>query len=101
MQTNNPEKHGESPVVRYALPLPIFFVFFFVLKKPCIYLQHIMSDKKLTIYEMIVIRVMILDKIDEYKQRAISMNREIDEDMDYDLYYDQRINELQEIYNKL
>ena len=60
-----------------------------------------MENIKLSVYEVIVLRVMILDKIDEYKQRAISMNREIDEDMDYDLYYDQRINELQEIYNKL
>ncbi len=60
-----------------------------------------MSDKKLTVYEMIVLRVMILDKIDEYKERANIMNGDIDEDMDYDLYYNQRINELQEIYNKL
>ena len=44
---------------------------------------------------------MILDKIDEYKQRSISMNGDIDEDMDYDLYYNQRINELQDIYQKL
>ena len=64
-------------------------------------MQHIMSDKKLTIYEMIVIRVMILDKIDEYKERANIMNGEIDDDMDYDLYYEMKINELQEIYNKL
>lgn len=60
-----------------------------------------MENIKLSVYELIVLRVMILDKIDEYKQRAISMNRDIDEDMDYDLYYNQRINELQEIYNKL
>ena len=60
-----------------------------------------MENIKLNVYEVIVLRVMILDKIDEYKQRAISMNREIDEDMNYDLYYNQRINELQEIYNKL
>lgn len=60
-----------------------------------------MSDKKLTIYEMIVIRVMILDKIDEYKERANIMNGDIDDDMDYDLYYEMKINELQEIYNKL
>jgi hypothetical protein len=60
-----------------------------------------MSDKKLTIYEMIVIRVMILDKIDEYKERANMMNGDIDDDMDYDLYYEMKINELQEIYNKL
>ena len=60
-----------------------------------------MSDKKLTVYEMIVIRVMILDKIDEYKERANIMNGDIDDDMDYDLYYEMKINELQEIYNKL
>ena len=60
-----------------------------------------MSDKKLTIYEMIVIRVMILDKIDEYKERANMMNGDIDDDMDYHLYYEMKINELQEIYNKL
>jgi len=66
-----------------------------------IYLQHIMSDKKLTVYEMIVIRVMILDKIDEYKERANIMNGDIDDDMDYDLYYEMKINELQDIYNKL
>lgn len=101
MQTNNPEKPGESPVVRHTKPLPIFLYFYFVLLKLCIYLQHIMSNKKLTVYEMIVLRVIILDKIDEYKERANIMNGEIDEDMDYDLYYNQRINELQEIYNKL
>ena len=60
-----------------------------------------MENIKLSVYEVIVIRVMILDKIDEYKQRSISMNGDIDEDMDYDLYYNQRINELQDIYNKL
>ncbi len=60
-----------------------------------------MSDKKLTVYEMIVIRVMILDKIDEYKERANIMNGDIDDDMDYDLYYEMKINELQDIYNKL
>jgi hypothetical protein len=60
-----------------------------------------MENIKLSVYEVIVIRVMILDKIDEYKQRSISMNGDIDEDMDYDLYYNQRINELQDIYQKL
>ena len=60
-----------------------------------------MSDKKLTVYEMIVIRVMILDKIDEYKERANIMNGDIDDDMDYDLYYEMKINELQDIYNNL
>ncbi len=60
-----------------------------------------MSDKKLTVYEMIVIRVMILDKIDEYKERANIMNGDIDDDMDYDLYYEMKINELKDIYNNL
>lgn len=60
-----------------------------------------MENIKLSVYEVIVIRVMILDKIDEYKQRSISMNGDIDDDMDYDLYYNQRINELQDIYQKL
>ena len=60
-----------------------------------------MSDKKLTVYEMIVIRVMILDKIDEYKERANIMNGDIDDDMDYNEYYQLKIEELQKIYNKL
>ena len=60
-----------------------------------------MENIKLSVYEVIVIRVMILDKIDEYKQRSILMNGDIDDDMDYDLYYEMKINELQEIYNKL
>ena len=60
-----------------------------------------MENIKLSVYELIVLRVMILDKIDEYKERANMMNGDIDDDMDYDLYYEMKINELQEIYNKL
>ena len=60
-----------------------------------------MENIKLSVYEVIVIRVMILDKIDEYKQQSILMKSDIDDDMDYDLYYEMKINELQDIYNKL
>ena len=60
-----------------------------------------MENIKLSVYEVIVLRVMILDKIDEYKERANMMNGDIDDDMDYHLYYEMKINELQEIYNKL
>ena len=56
---------------------------------------------KLTIIETVTIRVLLKDTIEEYQERAKLFNGDTEKDMDYVLYYNLRIEELQKILLKL
>ena len=56
---------------------------------------------KLTIIETVTIRVLLKDTIEDYQERAKLFNGDTEKDMDYVLYYNIKINELQEILQKL
>lgn len=63
-----------------------------------IYLHYIM---KLTIAESVTIRVLLKDSIQDYKERAKLFSTDLDDDLDYLMYFTMRIKELKEIYNKI
>jgi hypothetical protein len=56
---------------------------------------------KLTIIENLTVRILLRDAIEDYQERAKLFNGDTDKDMDYFLYYNLRIEELQEILLKL
>ena len=63
-----------------------------------IYLHY---NMKLTIAESVTIRVLLKDSIQDYKERAKLFSTDLDDDLDYLMYFTMRIKELQEIYNKI
>jgi hypothetical protein len=56
---------------------------------------------KLTIYESLTVRILLRDAIEEYEKRIKLFNGDTDKDMDYFVYYNLRIEELQKILLKL
>tara|TARA_R110000782_G_C14571730_1_gene387468 strand:- start:135 stop:308 length:174 start_codon:yes stop_codon:yes gene_type:complete len=56
---------------------------------------------KLTIIETVTIRVLLKDSIEDYEQRIQLFNGDTETDMDYVMYYNIKIKELQEILQKL
>jgi hypothetical protein len=56
---------------------------------------------KLTIYEIITIKLLIRSTIEEYQERIKLFNADKEDDIDFILYYNLRIEELQEILLKL
>ena len=56
---------------------------------------------KLTIYEIITIKLSIRDAIEDYQERIKLFNADKEDDIDFILYYNLRIEELQEILLKL
>ena len=56
---------------------------------------------KLTIYEIITIKLSIRDAIEDYQERIKLFNADKEDDIDFILYYNLRIEELQEILQKL
>ena len=63
-----------------------------------IYLHY---NMKLTIYESLTVRILLRDAIEEYEKRIKLFNGDTDKDMDYFVYYNLRIEELQKILLKL
>ena len=55
----------------------------------------------LTIHEQVQLRVILLDKIDEYQSIIDECSGDNESDMDLGIYYSIKINELKTIYNKL
>ena len=56
---------------------------------------------KLTIYEIITIKLLIRSTIEDYEERIKLFNADKEDDIDFILYYNLRIEELQEILQKL
>lgn len=56
---------------------------------------------KLTIYEIITIKLLIRGTIEDYQERIKLFNADKEDDIDFILYYNLRIEELQEILQKL
>ena len=56
---------------------------------------------KLTIYEIITIKLLIRSTIEDYEERIKLFNADKEDDIDFILYYNLRIEELQEILLKL
>ena len=56
---------------------------------------------KLTIIENLTVRILLRDAIEDYQERAKLFNGDTDKDMDYFVYYNLRIEELQKILLKL
>ena len=57
--------------------------------------------EELTIYEQVQLRVILLDKIDQYQSIIDECSGDNESDMDLGIYYSIRIKELKTIYNKL